>query len=360
MVLVASACERRITVYVDGVGPTPSGAGGSSSAGGSSGSAGSSAPGGSSGSGDVSPSGTAGDGPGAAGSSGNDDAAGGVDAAGDDAGAACAVDVDCPAPNRSCGVSHCNAGRCEIVNAPAGARIPDVPADCKASVCDGQGHATSVVLDTFNLPLSDNPCSLARCTAFGDVEMAPRAAGTTCRAGVRTGTCDGAGNCVECNLSADCPPGLFCDAHHLCGSAPCTDVDCGGACSPCALGKRCLVDADCRSFACDAATKACISNQCLDHRQDGDETDADCGGGTCPGCAIGQACLLDEDCAYQACDTLTLRCTNNQCADHRMDGMETDVDCGGPGCAPCTTGRGCHSNFDCQAGHICSSSKVCT
>jgi hypothetical protein len=369
MVLVASACERRITVVVDGYGPAASGASGSSGVAGSSGASGSSGAGGSgeaggsSGSGGVASAGTAGSGPGggSSGSAGTADAgaaAGGADGA-NAAGAPCAVDIDCPPPNRTCAVSRCDSGRCEIVDAPVGSRVPDVPADCHASVCDGQGHATSVVLDAINVPLSDDPCAGALCDAFGAVVMAPRAAGTACHTGLRTGTCDGAGHCFECNLTADCPAGLFCDAHHFCGSAACTDVDCGGACPPCVVGKRCLADGDCLSLACDAATTTCIANQCLDHRQDGDETDADCGGGTCRGCGLGQACLFDEDCAYQACDTLTLRCISNQCADHRLDGLETDVDCGGGGCGPCFVGQSCHSNFDCQAGHLCNGAKVC-
>jgi hypothetical protein len=250
-------------------------------------------------------------------------------------------------------------GRCEVVDAPLGATLPNVPADCHASICDGKGHATSTVIDAINVPLSDNPCAAAGCTAFGDATTTPLAAGTACQLGVRKGTCDGAGSCAECNRTSDCPPGLFCDAHHLCGSAPCTDLDCGGVCGPCAAGKHCLADSDCLSFACDAATTTCIQDQCLDHRQDGDETDADCGGGTCQGCAVGQACLLSQDCTFPACDALTLRCVSSQCSDHRLDGNESDVDCGGPVCGSCAVGRTCKSSLDCQSGHFCNGIKTC-
>jgi hypothetical protein len=253
--------------------------------------------------------------------------------------------------------ARCNAGRCAQLYALSGWTLADIPADCHSSTCDSQGHATSMMVNVLNRPVSDNPCTVAGCTALGTTVMTPLVAGTACRVGARKGTCDGAGNCTECNSTADCPPGLFCDAHHFCGSAPCTDVDCGGACGPCALGKHCLVDSDCASFACDAATTTCIQDQCLDHRQDGNETDADCGGG-CRGCDLGLACLVDEDCKSQACDTLTLTCGSNQCADHRLDGTETDIDCGG-GCGGCTTGQRCNSNFDCLPGHVCNSSKYC-
>jgi hypothetical protein len=361
MLVVAAACDRRIVVYVDE--PAPSGTGTAGAATGTSGASGGSSAGTSGG-----PSAGASGGSSAGAAGGASAGTGGTtpDAGSRDAGSgggadgpACAVDSDCPPPDRTCAVARCSSGRCEAVDAPAGAAVPNVPADCHASICDGQGRATSIVVDPTNVPSSDNPCVAANCSASGDKGTTPLAAGTTCTSGQRKGTCDGAGSCVECNHTSDCPPGLFCDAHHFCGSAACTDLDCGGACGPCGPGKHCLVDSDCQSLACDAATTTCIQNQCLDHRQDGDETDADCGGGACPGCAVGLACVLDSDCRNQACDTRTLKCISNQCADHRLDGAESDVDCGGGGCGPCFVGQACKSNFDCQSGHFCNGIKVC-
>jgi hypothetical protein len=370
LLLVASACERRITVYVDeatpnGVASGPGGAGGAGGAGGVAGAGGGGAGGAGASGGSGGSAGGSNGGGGSVGASGAGGAASGNADAGPDGGGAldagrnCTVDTDCPPPSHTCALSRCASGSCVFVDAPLGSRIPDVPADCHAALCDGHGNVVSLAVDVINVPLSDQPCQAAGCTAFGDTVMKPLGAGTVCHVGARQGTCDGAGSCVECNRTADCPPGLFCDAHHFCGSAPCTDVDCGGACGPCGLGKRCVADSDCQSFACDAATTTCIQDQCSDHRQDGDETDADCGG-TCQGCAFGQACLLDDDCKYQACDTLTLRCISNQCADHRQDGQETGIDCGGGACAACTTGGGCNSNLDCQSGHVCLGSKVCS
>jgi hypothetical protein len=34
----------------------------------------------------------------------------------------------------------------------------------------------------------------------------------------------------------------------------------------------------------------------------GDETDVDCGGGACKGCAKGKACEVDDDCKKGECD----------------------------------------------------------
>ena len=243
-------------------------------------------------------------------------------------------------------------------NALSGAKVLDVPADCHATICDGAGHAAGVVVAQANVPMPAAPCLVGTCDALGRASAAPLPAGAGCSAGAEAMVCDGAGQCVECNRTQDCAPGLYCDVNHHCGAAPCTDLDCGGACPPCDLGRRCVVEADCQSFACDASTARCIQNQCLDHVQDGNETDLDCGGGICKGCEFGQACLLDLDCKSQACDAISLKCISDGCADHRVDGNETDVDCGG-GCDSCPVGRKCRYSGDCMPGHVCNAQKVC-
>jgi hypothetical protein len=126
------------------------------------------------------------------------------------------------------------------------------------------------------------------------------------------------------------------------------------------LGQKCQVDPDCSSNACDAVSLTCVSSQCSDHRADGTETDTDCGGGVCPSCATGLKCSIDSDCASNACDAVSLTCVASQCADRRVDGTETDVDCGGATCTQCSVGKKCLVNFDCQAGHTCNTgTKTC-
>jgi hypothetical protein len=147
-----------------------------------------------------------------------------------------------------------------------------------------------------------------------------------------------------------------------------TDVDCGGKqCAGCGPSKACLADGDCSSSlpgcancACDNTTMTCVYNHCYDHKLDSTETDLDCGGGTCAGCALGKGCRLDADCTSEACDGMALKCVSNTCADHRQDAMETDVDCGGPVCSACQVGMKCLVNTDCLAGfctqgvpHVC-------
>jgi hypothetical protein len=250
------------------------------------------------------------------------------------------------------------AGEPACLNAAPGAEVFDVPADCHATICDGSGHSAGAIVEQSNVPTLDGPCAVGTCDELGRAGATPRPAGTACAAGPGAKVCDGAGACVECNHTRDCAPGLYCDASHRCGSAPCTDLDCGGACPPCDLGKRCFVDADCRSYACDAASASCIQSQCLDHVQDGNETDLDCGGGICGGCELGQGCLLDGDCLSQACDAVTLQCIADQCADHRADGPEPDVDCGVLCNVSCHVGQRCHYSSDCDSGHACIQ-KVC-
>ncbi len=135
-----------------------------------------------------------------------------------------------------------------------------------------------------------------------------------------------------------------------------TGVDCGGSCSnKCANNVGCASNSDCQSNACNAATLLCTSTQCADSHKDGAETDIDCGGGVCGFCAIGKACQANSDCSSNACDALTFVCASSQCNDHKQDGTESDVDCGGT----CAIGQRCNTSFDCQVGHTCSPSKIC-
>jgi len=253
------------------------------------------------------------------------------------------------------------AGMATCVGAARGSMlVPDFPADCHALTCDGFGHEIRVVYQN-NAPKSGNPCLIGTCDSAGNSSTEPARAGTPCRAEGGGVVCDGAGICAECLHTSDCPSGLSCSATERCVSAPCTDVDCGGACPPCADGKQCLVDADCAGYACDTATLTCMSNQCADHQQDGNETDADCGGGTCAPCAFGKSCHVSSDCVTFACDGISLVCVSDACSDRRQDGAESDVDCGGGACSACGVGRRCNSNFDCISGHFCNSAspRVC-
>jgi hypothetical protein len=79
----------------------------------------------------------------------------------------------------------------------------------------------------------------------------------------------------------------------------------------------------------------------------------------CPLGSIGTVCEQDTDCAFNSCNALTHVCNSSQCGDHREDGSETDIDCGGFICNPCQRGQGCQANYDCIGGSFCNSSHVC-
>src|SRR5690606_20158144 len=112
-----------------------------------------------------------------------------------------------------------------------------------------------------------------------------------------------------------------------------TDVDCGGtACPACGPGLMCTLDSDCASFICDDPTGRCNAAGCGDGVLNGLETDVDCGGGECVGCAVGDTCATGSDCREGVCTSGT--CDTPTCTDGVANGDETDVDCGGAGSCP--------------------------
>jgi hypothetical protein len=94
---------------------------------------------------------------------------------------------------------------------------------------------------------------------------------------------------------------------------------------------------------------------CADGRLNGRETDLDCGGG-CGGCGQGLTCLSDSDCGSSVC-TLN-RCVAPSCSDGVRNADERDVDCGGScvACAvqpSCSDGQRGPSETDVDCGGAC-------
>ena len=305
--------------------------------------------------------GTAGEGGGAGQSGGGSSGASGSSGAG--GAKACASVTECPRPTNPCLAARCSAGSCVTESVPAGSLYAlDAPADCHATIaCDGSGHPTLTV-DQSNAPIPSNQCLVGTCNDSGVAGSEPLPSGTPCHADAGGGKCDGQGSCVACLATADCPLGQTCNANGACIGQACSDLHCGAACPAC-IAQKCAKNADCASRVCDLATLRCVANpQCEDGRQDGNETAVDCGGGICPGCGLAQGCLSNTDCGSFACDAASHTCIADACTDHRMDGDESDVDCGGTNlsCNRCGAAQKCNSNFDCAGGHICpQSSKVC-
>ena len=129
-----------------------------------------------------------------------------------------------------------------------------------------------------------------------------------------------------------------------------SDVDCGGHCSPCNLGKACHAASDCSLHLCIAET--CVSPQpvsCVDGLKNQVETGVDCGG-SCQKCQDGTACATASDCKSSYCSAHGI-CLTPSCTDGENDQGESGVDCGGS-CAPCVQGAQCVQDKDCIT-HVC-------
>ncbi len=90
-------------------------------------------------------------------------------------------------------------------------------------------------------------------------------------------------------------------------------------------------------------------SDCSDDRINGDETDVDCGGPLCPKCLAGQLCAGNGDCTTGLCQLA--RCVEPTCSDGVKNGAETDVDCGGT-CAKCAVTKSCMGASDCES-NVC-------
>ena len=118
-----------------------------------------------------------------------------------------------------------------------------------------------------------------------------------------------------------------------------SDVDCGGMCAQCMQGQACgseldctgafCVDGRCCDTACDALCQGCDADgsegSCAPHPVDSDPED-ECGSDVCNGSG--------------AC----------RCNDGAMNGLESDVDCGGAACVGCANGAACAADDDCASG----------
>ena len=128
-----------------------------------------------------------------------------------------------------------------------------------------------------------------------------------------------------------------------------SDVDCGGNnnfCPRCGTGRHCTLKLDCADKVCSG--QMCAAPACNDQLQNGLESDIDCGG-PCAPCGLGLGCRTGADCATTTC--LGSRCVPLYCSDGKKDQDETDLDCGGA-CGNCPEGAHCNVASDC-AGRFC-------
>jgi len=89
-----------------------------------------------------------------------------------------------------------------------------------------------------------------------------------------------------------------------------TGLDCGGSCgSKCDIGLGCRSNGDCDPSVATCSGGVCTALPCSNGMKNDQETDVDCGGGTCRACAGGRACMVDADCFSMSCDLVTRTCS---------------------------------------------------
>lgn len=101
-----------------------------------------------------------------------------------------------------------------------------------------------------------------------------------------------------------------------------------------------------------------LNPQCDDLLRNGEESDVDCGG-TCGPCSIGRSCDSSPDCTNGNC--VSGRCAPLPCENGVLDTAngETDIDCGGSACRKCAGGRHCEVAGDCFNGQCVAGAKTC-
>lgn len=193
---------------------------------------------------------------------------------------------------------------------------------------------------------------------------------TLCTDGIKNGPetdLDCGGPCADCPVGRSCTANADCVSNGCnagrCVPDHCTNgaldlesgeraLDCGGPCTPCADGLACAGPLDCVSATCIAAL--CRPATCDNNLKDDSESSQDCGG-VCQPCPEGDTCTLATDCQSARC--LEGLCGPSLCGDEVLNGNESDVDCGGS-CDGCDTGGTCGGPADCASG-VCTDG-VCT
>ena len=263
--------------------------------------------------------------------------------------------------------ADCQSGKCDT------SVTPNVCKALPASCTDKKKNGSETDIDCGGKDCSacaDGKACLAKTDCKSGVCTSNTCAAPSCSDGVKNGDetdVDCGGSCTtkcgaskSCIKNTDCNSGV-CDSK-VCKPASCsdkimngdeTDVDCGGSCSTnCADLKKCKVAADCASGVCNLTKLICDTPTCTDAVKNGNETDQDCGGGTCPACADGKQCKASTDCTSKTCDTSVTpsvcKAVATSCNDMTKNGLETDIDCGGGTCPSCVDGKRCKVNGDCK------------
>lgn len=212
--------------------------------------------------------------------------------------AACAAATDCPGEDTDCETRTCDAGACGWSVVSNGTPVAQqAEGDCQTAICED--GTVVFVADESDTPVVSGRCERGVCDSSGP-KVESLSSGTACEGGY----CDPTGECVECTKAAHCPGGTCVGG--ACVAASCddtfktgneTDIDCGGDCTACALGKDCNDGSDCTTGVC---KNGMCQASCADGSLNQDETDIDCGG-SCGPCTYGDVCQKNSDCTSGSC-----------------------------------------------------------
>ncbi|MBI4706068.1 MAG: hypothetical protein HY744_33660, partial [Deltaproteobacteria bacterium] len=116
-------------------------------------------------------------------------------------------------------------------------------------------------------------------------------------------------------------------------------------------GPECITLGDCQDKGTTCHPGVCEASKC--GFKDADEGTActENNGNVCDGKGGCVECTKDKHCTGDdLCDTEHNKCVPPPCKNGVLDGDETDKDCGGMDCAPCTNGKKCEKYSDCESG----------
>ncbi len=148
---------------------------------------------------------------------------------------------------------------------------------------------------------------------------------------------DDGNECTTDTCVGGSPDHTATDPGTMCVSVQGTYCDGAGSCV------ECVADGNCLSNICQA--NVCVPANCVDGTLNGLETDIDCGGGVCAPCDTNGVCVIAADCVSSVCTGGA--CQAASCSDNTKNANETGIDCGGGTCNACVAGMGCNVSADC-------------
>ncbi|MEW5850674.1 MAG: hypothetical protein AB2A00_17945 [Myxococcota bacterium] len=255
--------------------------------------------------------------------------------------------------NADCASELCTGGRCAEACANGRRNPGETDVDCGGS-CPNRCNVGQGCLSTADCAVGT--CGpQGYCLGAGCTDQLRNGTETDVDCG---GSCSPCADGKACTADPDCVSGAC--AGNLCAPPACddgrhnggeTDVDCGGSCpAPCEDGDQCTVDDDCASGVCGG--QYCSAPSCLDGVKNGLEMDVDCGYDECMrGCPTGSPCTWSGDCLSSVCNLSTNQCSAPACDDNRQNGDETDRDCGGSCTRKCAVDKLCVVDGDCESGY---------